>query len=138
MCTCASIFTNWGTHGTRPVCDYAASGGHVDLLRWLHETGCPWGFTYRCRHVARDGIIDILLYLQQQSDGTYWNELLTDMLNKAGCNNQLEAAKWLRQQGAEWPDNADPLGQWGMPLAVDNWCGDTLAWARAEGCTNLS
>jgi hypothetical protein len=44
------------------------------------------------------------------------------MLNAAGANSKLAAAKWLRQQGAEWP-------------AVINWCGCSLDWAGSEGCT---
>jgi hypothetical protein len=36
----------------KPVCDpaaghnyavrYAAEGGHLEILKWLHKNGCPW------------------------------------------------------------------------------------------------
>jgi hypothetical protein len=56
-------------------------------------------------------------------------EQLTAALNHAGLFNQLRAAQWLRQHGAEWP----------AVLAVNahqHWSCDTLAWARAQGCTS--
>jgi hypothetical protein len=118
------------------VCYYAASGKHLHTLRWLRENECPWDFESLRRLAARDRSIEIMMYLKQQSEGAEWNaELLTDMLNKAGCYNQLEAAKWLRQQGAEWPNNADPTGGVRLLVRGEFWEGDTLQWARAEGCT---
>ena len=110
-------------------CFNAVSGRHLGILRWLHENGCSWDFKLLCTLAARDGSIDIMTYLQQQSEGTEWNAaLLTDMLNNAGCWAQLEAAKWLRQQGAEWPDR--------VCTGRRKWTGDTLQWARAEGYTS--
>jgi hypothetical protein len=77
-----------------------------------------------------------MMYLNQQSEGAEWNaKLLTDMLNKAGYYNQLETAKWLRLQGAEWPDNADPTGRVRLLVRGEFQEGDALQWARAEGCT---
>jgi hypothetical protein len=54
---------------------------------------------------------------------------LTAAPNHAGVFNQLRAAQWLKQHGAEWP----------AVLAVNahqHWSYDTLAWARAQGCTS--
>jgi hypothetical protein len=70
------------------------------------------------------------MYLQQQSDGVQWSAaLLTDMLSSASRWNKLAAAKWLRQQGAEWPDR--------VRVGRRKWTGDVLQWATAEGCTTL-
>jgi hypothetical protein len=52
----------------------------------------------------------------------------TRMLNAAAAHDQLAAAQWLRQQGAEWPDQ--------LRNDLLFWTGETLAWARSEGCTS--
>jgi hypothetical protein len=111
-------------------CFNAVSGRHLDILRWLHENGCAWDFRSLCECAARQGSIDIMMYLQQQSDGVQWNtDLLRDMLSCAGRWDKLAAAKWLRQQGAEWPAR--------VRTGRRKWNGDVLQWARAEGCTTL-
>jgi hypothetical protein len=56
---------------------------------------------------------------------------LTELLNTAGSNNELAAAQWLRQRGAEWPAQ---LRYHEYPRRP--WQGDTLDWARQEGCTS--
>jgi hypothetical protein len=102
----------------------AAVDGHIDLLRWLLDNGCPWHADKLCMAGADSGSIELMSYLQQQGLLTS-AELLTEMLESAGCYNNLAAAKWLREQGAEWPTEFD----------VFVWSGEVLEWARAEGCT---
>jgi tripartite-type tricarboxylate transporter receptor subunit TctC len=107
-------------------CEEAAFNGHVSTLRWLQEHGCPWDAIDICASAAQGGSVDVLVYLQQQGiESTA--EALTQMLKVAGANNHLAAAQWLRQQGASWPAKLCSFRQWS---------GDTLAWARAEGCTS--
>ena len=113
----------WGTSA----CDAAAFNGHTDTLRWLHEHGCPWEAETVRESAASHSTVEVMVYLQQH-DLLSTPAVLTRMLNTAGTYNTLAAAQWLRQQGAEWP-------------AVLNYCdlawsGETLAWARAEGCTS--
>jgi hypothetical protein len=55
------------------------------------------------------------------------------MLSVAGARGSLTVAKWLGQQVAEWPD---VLQAKAPGYGVKQWSGDTLAWARAEGCTS--
>jgi hypothetical protein len=107
-------------------CDAAAYSGHPNTLRWLHEHGCPWDAYEVCAAAAAGGSVDVMLYLQQEG---IMSELgmLSYMLNAAGARNHLAAAQWLRQQGAEWPERLNDDGT--------EWSGDTLEWARAEGCT---
>ena len=33
-------------------CSYAAEGGHLEVLKWLRENGCPWN-KYTCSYAAR-------------------------------------------------------------------------------------
>jgi hypothetical protein len=55
-------------------------------------------------------------------------ELLTEALKYTGTHNQLQAAQWLRQRGAQWPAV--------LCNGYGEWTGVVLAWARAEGCTS--
>eukprot|EP00953_Heterococcus_sp_UTEX-ZZ885_P017511 9799-Heterococcus_DN1.PRE.1 len=50
------------------------------------------------------------------------------MLNVAGAYRRLAAAKWLRQQGAEWPAV--------LKYESRAWNTDVVQWARDEGCTS--
>jgi hypothetical protein len=52
--------------------------------------------------------------------------VLTEALDYAACSSKLAAAKWLRQQGAQWPT---AFRMW------PSWSPEVVAWARAEGCT---
>jgi hypothetical protein len=74
----------------------------VELLRWFFNNGCPWHVEELCTAAAEGGSIEVLTYLQQQGVLTS-TALLTGMLEAATDCNELAAAKWLRQQGAEWP-----------------------------------
>jgi hypothetical protein len=108
------------------VCGRAARNDHASTLRWLREHGCVWNAEAIALSAAQGGSVDVMVYLQQQGI-VFTAAKLTSMLRFAGTYNQLTAAKWLRQQGAEWP-------------AQLGWCQDwpdtTLTWARAEGCTS--
>jgi hypothetical protein len=87
---------------TEDACDYAAMNGHGSTLRWLHEHGCPWDARGIAQYAVRGGSADVMTYLQQQGI-VFTAGMLRDMLQMAGVYNKLAAAKWLRQQGAEWP-----------------------------------
>jgi Ankyrin repeats (3 copies) len=108
----------------------AARGGHVALLRWLMDNGCPWSARELWKAAAEGGSVEVLAFLQQQglqsrrvSDGT-------ELLHIAACCNHLAAAQWLRQQGADWPP-ASSRSSWGA---------EVLQWAAAasEGFTQPS
>jgi hypothetical protein len=107
-------------------CDCAAMNGHASTLRWLREYDFPWQADGLPLLAARGDSVDTMVALQQLGI-VYDAEMLSDMLNVAGVHNKLVVAKWLRQQGAEWPG----VLQW-----TEAWSGDALAWARAEGCTS--
>ena len=83
-------------------CTDAARGGHVDTLRWLHEQGCPWHVQTVRLSAAKSGEIPVIMYMVGVEPAASAAQL-TEMLNAAGSRDYLAAAKWLRQQGAEWP-----------------------------------
>jgi hypothetical protein len=67
------------------------------------------------------------VYVQEQGFVTS-TAMLTEMLDKAAYYENLHAAKWLREQGAEWPTVLKGLAWKGQDKV--------LAWARSEGCTS--
>jgi Ankyrin repeats (3 copies) len=83
------------------VCHSAAINGHISTLRFLLDSGCPWKPGQVCI-AASGGHIELMQYLLYEQ-GLSTAVRLTRMLNAAGASDRLAAAKWLRQQGAEWP-----------------------------------
>jgi hypothetical protein len=104
----------------------AAAKGHAAVLVWLLEQQCPVHQMQLCGTAARYGSMHILALLQER-DLLPPQALRSRLLSVAGAADQLAAAQWLRQRGANWPavlcHNDKP------------WTGATLEWARAEGCT---
>jgi hypothetical protein len=109
------------------VCYHAALNGHAGTLRWLREQDCPWYADTVHLAAAQGGSVEALQFLQQQGI-VFDADMLNEMLCTAGAYNKLAAAKWLRQQGAAWP--AVLMWKW------QSWSGESLLWARAEGCTS--
>jgi hypothetical protein len=120
-------------------CDEAAKAsiikhGNLDLLRWFREHGCPLNTDSLARTAASYNSVALIKYLQQ--DGAVYSSKQQlqsrKMLNIAGANGSLTTAKWLRQQGAEWPDILRlDSGRIQIP-----WCDNAVAWARVAGCAS--
>jgi hypothetical protein len=120
-----------GCEWTESACAQAVTSCHFDMLRWLRENGCPWSVYEVSMEAASVSNIEVLDYIVEQGE-VLDAELLTDLLAYAGSRDQLEAAQWLRQRGAEWPvvlrDTTSTQGD------GEQWSDDMIAWARAEGC----
>ena len=41
------------------MCSGAAASGHLEILIWAHENGCPWN-EYTCSEADDNGHLDIL------------------------------------------------------------------------------
>jgi hypothetical protein len=117
----------WNAHA----CRSAARVGEVTTLRWSRERGCPWHVSKICVAAATNGYTSILDFVLEQGE-VLDAELLTDALNCAGTFNKLRAVQWLRQHGASWPTLLGFSG----PHHKLQWSGESLAWARAQGCTS--
>jgi hypothetical protein len=116
----------------------AASANEMPVLRWLHQHTSTFRMEEVCAFAAAHGSIEAMAYLLPHIEHNPFEWLfsetmdlkptraLSKMLSIAGCNDQLDAAKWLRQQGAAWPESL----RFGMTV----WSGAVLAWAREEGC----
>jgi hypothetical protein len=109
----------------------AASANQVPALRWLHEHNPVLCMVSASLRAAKHGSIEAMAYIlphMGREVGRTLAEALRNMLNAAGCHGQLDAAKWLRQQGAAWPST--------MCVGLRRWSGAALEWAIAEGCTS--
>jgi hypothetical protein len=105
-------------------CEAAADSNQASTLQWLRESECPCDNEAVCIAAAENGSVEVMTYMLDNGLITS-AALLTQMLKATGeYEQQLAAAQWLRQQGAEWP------------AVLQGWCGEMLAWARAEGCTS--
>jgi hypothetical protein len=100
--------------------------GHTEALQWVLEQGCPTDTSRMCWLAARYGHVSILSLFKTQRLLPAAQQL-SPSLQAAGAHGQLAAAQWLMQQGAAWPVILRSSGV--------QWSGESLAWARAEGCS---
>jgi hypothetical protein len=112
----------------------AALWSRCEVLQWLIGAGCPFSAHALCTSAVlgfKGSDFSVLQYLHEQAIAAE-PAVLTLMLNAAGAHGKLAVAQWLRQRGAEWP----AVLRFPSLSGDIYWHGDTLAWARAEGCTS--
>ena len=125
------------------VCGWFERTEALALVRWLHETAhCPWDVMQLARAAVESEItsnLRVLDYMKEQ--GVVWSaHQLTTLLQYAGTRIQGgPSVKWLRNEGAAWPDIlAWNSAQWGD---LDDhefhltyfWTDEAVEWARAQG-----
>jgi hypothetical protein len=119
-------------------CCLAARGGHLEVLQWLHYTGCPWD-RRTCRAAAEGGHLEALKWLR--NTGCPWDS--GDCAAAAAGGGHLEMLKWLR--GTGWVTAVHLLDGGSNLLAVvvaEMVCWnaamgghlEVLKWAREHGC----
>jgi hypothetical protein len=77
--------------------------------------------------MRKEGNPAVFAYIEEHGLIPDEDECLTETLCHVGCDNNLPAVQWLRRLGAPWP--AELQNEMGV------WHGETLVWARANGCT---
>ena len=83
----------------------AAENGHLELLKWAQENGCPWSKS-TCISAARGGHLELLKWLRK--NGCPWNEKICWVAAFiAAENGHLELSNWARLEilkmgTAEW------------------------------------
>ena len=78
------------------LCPAAAKGGHLEVLKWLRENGCPWD-EETCRYAAYGGHFEVLKWAR--ANDCPWNEYTCAYAAKGG---HLEVLKWAREKGCPW------------------------------------
>ncbi|MDB9925065.1 ankyrin repeat domain-containing protein [bacterium] len=73
------------------LCRFAARNGHLEVLKWLRASGCPWsnGSKGTCAAAARGGHLEILQWARE--NGCPWDEKTCE-----------EAAKFVHGEVFDW------------------------------------
>ncbi|ATZ80083.1 ankyrin repeat/DNA polymerase domain-containing protein [Bodo saltans virus] len=102
-------------------CAYAAKNGYLECLKYAHENGCPWGLC-TCLYAAVNGHLECLKYLHENR--CPWD---SDTCSRAALNGHLECLKYARENGCPWDEytcsNAALRGQL-----------ECLKYAHENGC----
>ena len=62
-------------------CAFAAQGGHLEVLKYLHEKGCPWN-EETCNAAAFEGHLDVLKYAHEHE--CPWHDMTCGYAAEAG------------------------------------------------------
>ncbi|WZN61835.1 ankyrin repeat protein [Chloropicon roscoffensis] len=104
-------------------CDWAAYGGHLEVIKWLRAKGCPWDVETSFM-AAYGGHLELVKWLRAK--GCPWNEKTS---SNAAHGGHLEVLQWLRAQDPPCPWDDDVCY-----YAAGNGHLDVLRWARRQGC----
>ena len=80
------------------LCEYAAQEGHLGVLRWARQNGCPWN-EETCAYAARGGHLEVLLWARLE--GCPWNEWTCAYAARGG---HFEVLKWARESDCPWDE----------------------------------
>jgi cell division protein FtsB len=115
----------------------AADAEDLKLLQWLHKYGCPLDLKEVADFAAWCETADMLIWLRKVTE-PWPQKTLDKCMRTAGGASNLAGVKWLREQGAAWPDRFmfkdDPVKCWDVAatqFAIQHGAGwDT--WKCAE------
>ena len=102
-------------------CVYAATNGHLECLKYLHENGCPWD-ERTFSTATLNGHLECLKYLHE--NGCPWDE---SACNLAAENGHLECLKYLHESGCSWD-------KWTFSTATLNGHLECLKYLHENGC----
>ena len=74
----------------------AACKGHLEVLKWAREHGCPWE-QKTCSYAASSGHLEVLKWARE--NGCTWD---CDTCSVAARGGHLEVLKWAREHGCPW------------------------------------
>jgi hypothetical protein len=103
------------------ICNISASKGDLLLLKYAHESGCPWD-EYTCQHAAKNGHLECLKYLHE--NGCPWDAFTCEI---AVINGNLECLKYVHENGGPW-------GRYTCETAASNGHIECLKYAHDFGC----
>eukprot|EP00953_Heterococcus_sp_UTEX-ZZ885_P002161 1680-Heterococcus_DN1.PRE.7 len=116
-------------------------GDNIQILNWLIEHGVTYDdeIALLAAQHNRDKVLEHVIDNPNTWDTAVRDDYkLKQLLHAAGAFGSLEACKWLRNNGASWPDvHALYWPPNHCPRDALYWSEDTLEWAKAEGCTSL-
>jgi len=81
------------------LCQNVAANGHLDVLKWARENGCPWN-EWTCTNAAENGHLDVLKWARE--NGCPWDEWTCEY---AAGSGHLDVLKWARENGCPWDED---------------------------------
>jgi hypothetical protein len=98
---CLKYLHQSGVHWDERTCSYASTNGHFDCLRYAHENGCPWN-KFTVSGAATSGCIHCLRYSIENGC-----EFDPERVIKDACyKGNLESIKYLHEKGCKLPVDA--------------------------------
>jgi hypothetical protein len=88
-------------------CELAATGGHLNVLRWLRAHNCAWGMT--CAAAAKGGHLHILKWAR--ANGCPWDNYTCAFARRYGHTHVLNWARNHECTDFIWPHVATPITQ---------------------------
>ncbi|KAG5189777.1 hypothetical protein JKP88DRAFT_243275 [Tribonema minus] len=110
----------------------AASNAVLPSLKWLHQQGCAYDINQILQLVLVSVYVTppAVAWVRSFGGGDWSPQGMTDMLATALLRSTPGLARWLRVEGAPWPQNLAQLvnraGNYVKPL--------TILWAVQHGC----
>ena len=79
-----------------PIVDYAARGGHLNILKWARANGSPW-YRHTAAYLAEGGHLEALKWVM--TNGYRWK---SNICEYAAKGDQLEVLEYARANDCPW------------------------------------
>jgi hypothetical protein len=114
----------------------AARTKQLEVLQWLHESGCPIYLSDVVHVAVYHDHVDMLTWVHSIKAVAWSQALLQQSFKEAGRAGGVGAAAWLRRQGARWLDSFVEVDTTPDTYFGSEYCKlSTVKWALANGCT---
>lgn len=101
----------------RNLCLFAASNGHLSLLKWARQNKCPWGGKMTCVHAAKNGHLHILKWMKRNG-----GPMNIGISGEAAKYGHLDVLKWADRHGLLlWSPTICSLAAIGGHLHILEW-----------------
>jgi hypothetical protein len=116
-------FSNHSFDRNNSLCIYAATNGHLEVLKWLRSLDSPWPWnkiTSAC--AASNGQLKVLTWMRRQISPCPWSE---GTCSSAAHNGHLQMLQWLRIEGCPW-------NEYSCQCAARSGHFEVLKWLRIQ------
>jgi hypothetical protein len=116
--------------------EVAATSGHLELLRWCHEHGCPFREVRMApAHAAQSGNVELMAWVLQQP-GT---QLSVHAMKAAAVAGRLAMCKCLYAQQCPWDSSSTSAAACHGHVDVLHWlCDNSCPWEARELCVSAA
>ena len=85
-----------GATWDKRTCEMAAYNGHLEVLQWLRANDCPWE-EWICANTAGQGHLEVLQWVSENdATGKVWNESAKSIVRRSAMGpRKKEVLAWL-------------------------------------------